>query len=54
LVDGGDGYDVCIVNENDTPVVNCERIQIEPNPEPSPNPTATSEPSAKEDSTGNR
>lgn len=33
LVNGGDGYDVCIVSENDT-VVNCERIEVVPNPEP--------------------
>jgi Ca2+-binding RTX toxin-like protein len=32
LVDGGAGFDVCLVNENDTPVVNCERIQTFPNP----------------------
>ena len=34
LVDGGDGYDVCRVNENDAPVVNCERIETLPDPTP--------------------
>ena len=32
LVNGGDGFDVCIVNENDAPVVNCERIETESDP----------------------
>ena len=30
-VDGGGGFDTCIVNENDTPVVTCERIETPPN-----------------------
>ena len=34
LVNGGDGYDVCIVNENHDPVVNCERIETLPDPTP--------------------
>jgi hypothetical protein len=32
LVNGGDGFDVCKVNENDAPVVNCERIETESDP----------------------
>jgi Ca2+-binding RTX toxin-like protein len=32
LVNGGDGFDVCKVNENDAPVVNCERIETVPDP----------------------
>ena len=28
-VNGGDGFDVCVVNEIDAPVVNCERIETE-------------------------
>ena len=31
LVDGGDGFDTCIVNDNDT-VENCERIETEDDP----------------------
>jgi Ca2+-binding RTX toxin-like protein len=43
-VNGGNGFDFCIVNENDT-VANCERTQTEPNP------TAASAASSKEDTT---
>jgi Ca2+-binding RTX toxin-like protein len=43
LVNGGLGFDVCVVNENDA-VFNCERIEEEPNP------TLMSAASATEDS----
>jgi hypothetical protein len=47
VVNGGPGFDECIVNENDT-VSNCEDTSTVPDP------TAATAASAKEGSTGNR
>jgi Ca2+-binding RTX toxin-like protein len=46
-VNGGLGFDVCVVNENDR-VFNCERTET------SPNPTLPTAARVIEDSTGNR